>query len=98
MLTSDQLKVVSICQHRTQDKTESEQFFLNNEILREVLYCTVLYFTVLHCTVLYCTVLFCTLLLPDAGAGLEDVEVLENVGDSHQPQGAEEPQPDPGPG
>ena len=36
--------------------------------------------------------------LPDAGAGLEDVEVLEDVGDSHQPQGAEEPQPDPGPG
>ena len=45
----------------------------------------------------YCTVLYCTVLLPDAGAGLEDVEVLENVGHRHQPQGAEEPQPDPGP-
>ena len=41
------------------------------------------------------TALLFRLQLPDAGAGLEDVEVLEDVGDRHQPQGAEEPQPDP---
>ena len=34
--------------------------------------------------------------LPDAGAGLEDVEVLQDVRDGHQPECAEEPQPDPG--
>ena len=32
----------------------------------------------------------------DAGGGLEDVEVLQDVGHTHQPHGAEEPQPDPG--
>ena len=35
-------------------------------------------------------------LLPDAGAGLEDVEVLQDVRDGHQSEGAEEPQSDPG--
>ena len=29
---------------------------------------------------------------PDGCGGLEDVEVLEDVGDGHQAQGAEEPQ------
>ena len=37
------------------------------------------------------------LTLPDAGAGLEDVEVLEDVGDRHEPHGTQESEADPGP-
>ena len=32
----------------------------------------------------------------DGGGGLEDVEVLEDVRDTHQSHGPQEPQPDPG--
>ena len=35
--------------------------------------------------------------LPDAGAGLEDVEILENVGDSHQAESSQESQANPVP-
>ena len=35
--------------------------------------------------------------LPDAGAGLQDVEVLEDVGEGHQAQRSQEPQTNPGP-
>ena len=34
---------------------------------------------------------------PDAGAGLEDVEILENVGDSHQAESSQESQTNPVP-
>ena len=34
---------------------------------------------------------------PDGGGGLEDVEVLQDVRDTHQPHGSQEPQTDPGP-
>ena len=36
--------------------------------------------------------------LPDAGAGLQDVEVLEDVREGHQAQRSQEPQTNPGPG
>ena len=35
--------------------------------------------------------------LPDAGAGLEDVEILEDVRDSHQAESSQEPQTNPVP-
>ena len=34
---------------------------------------------------------------PDAGARLENVEILQDVRDGHQSQGSQEPQPYPGP-
>ena len=35
--------------------------------------------------------------LPDACAGFEDVEILQNVRESHQPQRSQESQTNPGP-
>ena len=35
--------------------------------------------------------------LPDAGAGLEDIKILQNVGESHQPQRSQKSQTNPGP-
>ena len=34
--------------------------------------------------------------VPDGSGGFEDVEVLEDVGDGHEPHGAEESEADPG--
>ena len=34
--------------------------------------------------------------VPDGSGGLEDVEVLEDVRDTHQSHGSQEPQPNPG--
>ena len=93
MLTSDQLKVVSICQHRNKIKPNPNSFHSTMKLIGKVSIKDGICICHTSYIVLYCAVLQ----LPDAGAGLEDVEVLEDVRNCHQPQGSQEPQTNPVP-